>query len=147
MGATPADSSQAAIEAYLLAETYKQAPWVPQSAAPREAESVVSIHGKVMVWQNDTQVASAIAAMGSTSATAMTGSMAVKDFYDNADMLIGQAVMLKVAGDALKWVFYCKTTNAADAARCNDEAANPFYGDENSSCNQCHFGQVYSMVP
>lgn len=146
MGAAPSDSTEAAITAYLQAETYKQAPWIAETAAPREATSAVSPHGRVKVWMNDTLVTSQGAGNGAFGGTAHTaGSMAVKEFYDTADMYLGRGVMLKVEGSASAWVFYCEST-APEA--CGIEDPLPFYGDMNSfQCNGCHGGLIFNQAP
>jgi hypothetical protein len=111
---------------------------------PRDAASVVSPHGKVRVWMNDTLVASWRAGNGEFGGTAhTTGSMAVKEFYDDAGMQVGRAAMLKVMGASNAWVFYCEGT---DQARCNGETI-PYYGDSTSACNGCHGGLIYTHAP
>lgn len=146
MGATPADSTQASIVAYLQAETYKQAPWIAETATPRESNSVTSPHGRVRVWMNDTLVASQGAGNGAFGGTAHTaGSMAVKEFYDAADAYLGRAVMLKVPGAAMNWVFYCDST---DPERCGIDETLPFYGDSMAfGCNGCHGGLIFNEAP
>lgn len=146
MGAAPSDSTEAAITAYLQAETYKQAPWIAETAAPREATSVTSPHGRVKVWMNDTLVASQGAGNGALGGAAHTaGSMAVKEFYDEADMYLGRGVMLKVPGAAMNWVFYCEST-APESCGIDDPL--PFYGDMNSfQCNGCHGGLIFNQAP
>jgi hypothetical protein len=146
MGATPADSSEDAIAAYLQAGTYKQAPWISETAAPRAETSTTSPHDRVRVWMNDTLVASQAAGNGEFGGAAHTaGSMAVKEFYDEADMLLGEAVMLKVPGAAMNWVFYCDSTAPE---RCGIEDTLPFYSDSsNFACNGCHGGLIFNQAP
>jgi hypothetical protein len=146
MGAAPADSTQASIVAYLQAETYKQTPWIAETAAPREPTSTVSPHGRVKVWMNDTLVTSQAAGNGMFGGTAHTaGSMAVKEFYDSTDVYLGRGVMLKVPGTASAWVFYCDST-VHEA--CGTEDPLPFYGDMNSfQCNGCHGGLIFNQAP
>jgi hypothetical protein len=150
MGAGPADSTQTSIAAYLTAETYKQAPWISQTTAPRDDNSMgVSPHGKVRVWWNDTLVASQHAHNGTIGGTPhTTGSMAVKEMYDANDMRIGRAAMLKTPGGSTKWVYFCDST---DVARCTGDATLtvPHYGDDTSAvdCSGCHGGNIYNVAP
>jgi hypothetical protein len=110
------------------------------------SSSIVSPHGRVRVWLNDTVVASQQAGNGEFGGTAHTaGSMAVKEFYDDADTRVGRAAMLKVPGSAFNWVFYC---DSSEQARCGIEEPLPFYGDMDAQgCNGCHGGLVYTQAP
>jgi hypothetical protein len=145
VGAAPSDGSQAAIAAYLQAETYRQSPWKSETAAPREATSTVSPHGRVRVWMNDTLVASFKAGNGELGGTPhLPGSMAVKEFYDASDVRLGAAAMLKLPG-ADAWKLYC---NSSVQARCGIKDKLPFYADETDlSCNGCHGGLIFNKAP
>jgi hypothetical protein len=144
-GSTPADGSQAAIAAYLQAETYKQSPWKSETVMPREASSPVSPHGRVRVWMNDTLVSSLKAGNGEFGGLPhIAGSMAVKEFYDASDVRLGTAAMLKLPG-ADAWRLYC---NSTVRARCGVQATLPFYADETDlSCNGCHGGLIFNKAP
>jgi hypothetical protein len=146
MGATPADGSKAAIAAYLMAETYKQAPWKSETATPRAANSQVSPHGRVRVWMNDTLIASLKAGNGEFGGKPhVPGSMAVKEFYDDSDVRLGAAAMLKLTGNDA-WKFYC---NSTAPERCGVGGSTlPYYADETDiGCNGCHGGLIFNKAP
>jgi hypothetical protein len=145
VGATPNGTTQAAIAAYLEAGTYKQAPWISETPAPRDKIGTVTPHGRVRVWMNDTLVASQRAGNGEFGGTPHTaGSMAVKEFYDDSDKRLGAAVMLKLPG-ADAWRYYCDSTVPE---RCGVSDKLPFYSDETAlQCGGCHGGLIFNKAP
>lgn len=137
-------STQEELEAFLDAQRHRGDGWAPQTDEPREASDPVSPHGRVQVWRNDTLRASQAAGNGADfdAPAHETGSMVVKEFYDDADDLLGRAAMLKLAGDARRWAYYCSGPDA----RCMDTA--PTYGiDAEASCSFCHGGLVFTQGP
>jgi hypothetical protein len=143
----PTDLSQAGIEAFLKSDVF--AGWTWDSATPR-APGAVSPHGRVRVAMNATLVASiAAGADGSTDAKGFAaGSMAVKEMYDDADMRIGRAFMLKrgPGNSTQNWLYYCDGT----LSRCglSGSAMSPFYatGTTLSACNTCHGSYFFSAL-
>jgi hypothetical protein len=103
----PADSSNAGIEAFLAAQTYRGSGWEAETATPREG---TSLHGRVRVFFNETLTASIVAGNGplGNGMPHTQGSMVVKELYDASDAVIGQAVMLRTD----RYVFYCKASAA-----------------------------------
>lgn len=139
----PASDSKDDMLAFLTAKTYRNAPWIAESAAPRPQRSS-SPHGKVQVWMNPPLVDSL--RNGRTGAAGSMRpdqwSMAVKEMYDDADMLVGHAVTYRSgpAEDAPNWLFLCY----APGTRCDGSnmatLAAPIYsrGTSGNSCYFCH---------
>lgn len=141
----PTDISQAGIEAFLAAGSYKSAPWVFDSAI---REVGPGGHGRVRVYYNPTTVESIAA--GNNDINADPGnpvdSMAVKELYDSSDTQIGTAVMLRtgLAGTQSDWLYYCAST---DQAACEDTTPGPIYNN-GGQCRFCHGGTfIAEMVP
>ncbi len=136
--------SEAELAAFLEAMSYREAGWTAQTAAPRERSSDVSPHGRVRVWRNDTLLASQAAGNGTDLDAPKhdTGSMVIKEFYDDADALIGAAAMLKLEGDMREWAYYC----GGPDDRCMDSS--PVHGiGFGVSCSFCHGGLVFTNSP
>jgi len=138
----PPGSSMEELAAFLQSEAYRGDGWTAQTAAPRAASSTVSPHGRVRVWRNDTLIASLEAGNGADldAPGHETGSMVVKEFYDDADQMLGQASMLKLEGIPREWVYYC----GGPDERCMDTA--PYYGVDLDAptCGFCHGGFVFT---
>lgn len=147
----PADGSQQSIAAYLTAEQYKTGPWTPETAGPRDASDATSPHGRVRVYLNDTVVQSIAAGNGELTERIphTTGSMAVKEFYDDADTLVGIAAMYKQDGGFTDWAYYCW----GPQGRCGTETGTveedePVYGIASAvGCGFCHGGVVFTPPP
>jgi len=134
-------SSAEELAAFLDAMGYREAGWSAQTDAPRDPSSEVSPHGRVRVWRNEILVASQAAGNGTDLDAPKhdTGSMVVKEFYDDADALIGRATMLKLEGDLRQWAYYC----GGPDARCMDSS--PVHGiGFGVSCSFCHGGLVFT---
>ncbi len=147
-GSAP-DATSDAIKAFIMAGTYKSAPWKSDVAAARAASSGVSPHGMVRVWFNDTIQTSSKAGNGAMGKPAHTeGSMVVKEMYD-AGAVVGHAAMLKKAGAAGEWAYYCE----GPMGRCGsgvDTTAKPYFstgGGDTAACAGCHFGTVFTPAP
>lgn len=141
----PADSSAAGIAAFLDAGTWREAPWVAETDAPREPTSQVSPHDRVQVWLNDVLVESQEAGNGAFGGSAHpVGSMAIKEMFDEADAPDGVAVMLKLEGDAAEWVYYCDGPDL----RCGvSPPTDPSWGVGSASeCSFCHGGLVFNTL-
>lgn len=149
------DATSMAVSAYLAAASYTEDTWQSETAAPRERSLETSPHGRVRVWYNDTLAASTAAGKGQWDEEARaigtphdSGSMAVKEFYDETDTLIGIATMLKIDGTASQWAYYCE----GPSDRCGAEAgvehtsANPLFGTGAlfSPCGFCHGGLIFT---
>jgi len=144
----PSDFSQAGIEAFLAAGTYKSAPWV-MDAAPRDKDGLTSPHGRVRVFYNPAAVTSRNGGFndpGDDPGNAVN-SMSIKELYDTADTYLGAAVMLRVAetGNSTDWVYYCAST----AGGCTNGTDNgPFYfHSAMNTCDTCHGGLFYGPLP
>ncbi len=145
----PEDTSAAGITAFLQSGAYTNPPWVADVDAPRDASSVVSPHGRVRVYLNPTAVASQAAGKGGIgNPPADVMSMAVKELYDESDVLVGKATLLKTeeGDDFGSWTYYCW----GPASRCDTESgdtteADPIYGLAISECNGCHGGSIFTM--
>lgn len=143
-GAWPRDTSESGIAAYLASGAYREAPWVAETDAPRDANSGVSPHGRVRVWFNDVLVDSQRAGNGEVGGTPHPeGAMSVKELYDDGDAVLGHAVMLKRDGAADDWLYTCDET----PSRCGSSAA-PVYGvGLDTDCGFCHGGVVFNAAP
>lgn len=144
IGNFPSAVSASTLAAYVAAETYRGSGWTPSTDAPRDRTSTSSPHGWVRVWLNDEVLASAKAGNGEFHGSAHhTGSMAVKEMYDG-DEVIGVAVMLKLAGDAAEWAYWCD----GPESRCGiAPPTDPFYGlAADAECAFCHGGLVFDVL-
>ena len=146
----PADSSVQGVSAFLDSGVYTSSPWIAETAAPRDASSSVSPHGRVRVYMNDVLVASQQAGNGEFMGTPHDpGSMAVKVFYDDADASVGLAAALRLEGAAGNWAWYC----VGDGARCGTSAgphtqASPFYQvGATAVCALCHGSTIFTQAP
>ena len=81
-----------------------------------------------------------------------TGSMVVKEIFDEMDQLIAIAALLKLDGNYQQWAYYCQ----GPADRCGESGGeeftpeNPDYGvgqDFNLACTFCHAGLVFTEPP
>lgn len=144
-GSFPADSSAEGIAAFVDEGAWREDPWTAESEAPREASSVTSPHDRVQVFLNDVVTASAADGEGIDGTTPYDpGSMVVKVLVDEADTVVGHAVMLKIEGGFADWVYWCK----GPASRCGAD------GDDTStwgvgldtSCGYCHGGNVFNLL-
>jgi len=123
---------------------YQEPGWQAETSTPRERSSSVSPHGRVVVWLNSILLTSQRAGNGAVDGTAHdTNSMVVKELYDDSDMKIGVAAMLKKSGGKQEWAFFCD----GPPNRCGlTEPTMPFYSDEGySACAFCHGGFVYTV--
>lgn len=143
----PSDTSEAGIEAFLAAGSYKSAPWIGDGAV-RTPTSSTNVHGDVRVYYNPTAVTSR--ENGQNEVGHDTGnslnSMAVKELYDTTGTQIGTAVMLRVAdtGADADWLYYCSST-AGGCASASD--GGPYYGTALNECRFCHGGMFIGPLP
>jgi hypothetical protein len=105
---SPSDTTQAGIEAFLAAGSYKTSDWAAETAEPRA--STDAAHARVRVWFNKTLRQSQ--ADGDPVTMRDSGSMVVKDLYDTGTNVIGQGVLLR---SGTSWIYYC---TASEAGRC-----------------------------
>ncbi|HEU5076264.1 MAG TPA: hypothetical protein VFU02_18855, partial [Polyangiaceae bacterium] len=96
----PADSSAAAIAAFLEAEGYKESGWVSVHDAP-VPPSVGTPHGTVRVYMSPALVAFRQSNPDLLEEPAVPGAMAVKEMYDG-ETIVGKAVTFYPADE----VFY-----------------------------------------
>lgn len=140
----PTDSSQTGIEAFVSAESYETSTWTSETSAPRDATSVTSPHGRVRVWLNAVLQASHAAGEGSVGGTPLDqNSMSVKELYDDADAIVGHAVILRTGTTSAEsdTTYYC----VGPAARC--AGTSPLYGPGAADCAGCHGGLVFTGIP
>ncbi len=130
----PTDQTQAGIEAYLAAETYKQAGmgWRPE-AMPGDDAAVP--HLATNRYFNETIIASKAAGNKPPSMGQHTpGSMSIKEILEGTTV-IGKAMTLRT--DSNMWLYYCKSSQGA---RCGTGVADntAFYGTSGTSSCACH---------
>ncbi len=132
--------------AYLVEERYRGEGWTAETPEPRPKSGVVSPHGRVQVWFNETLIASQRAGHGEFQGSAhVSGSMAVKEFYDDADQRLGRAAMLKFDGPAFHFVYFCD----GPQERCWVQGpTDPYYGvGSRAECSGCHGGLIFTKAP
>ena|GEM_PF-1490363 len=149
-GTVPSDTSQAGIEAFLAAGTYKNAPWVGD-AAPRAMMGSTSPHGHVQVFYNPAAVSSRNDGQndyGDDPGNAL-GSMAVKELYSVGGELQGHAVMLRTAVSGPSntnpndWIYYC---NSSTSTCTGQTESGPLYPNP-TECRTCHGGTFIGPLP
>lgn len=143
----PTDTSQAGLEAFLAAGSYKNAPWIGD-AAVRTPTASTNVHGDVRVYYNPTAVTSRDNGqneVGHETGNALN-SMAVKELYDNTGTQIGIAAFLRTAenGNDNDWIYYC-TSSAGGCASMTD--GGPYYGPGLNECRFCHGGMFIGPLP
>jgi hypothetical protein len=147
----PTDTSQAGIEAFLAAGSYRNAPWVGD-AAPRPMVGSTSPHGDVQVFSNPAAISSRSDGQndyGDDPGNAV-GSMAVKELYSVGGALQGHAVMLRTAVSGPSntnpndWLYYCKSSTSTCTGQTE---SGPTYGQGAMDCRVCHGGTFLSPVP
>lgn len=135
----PADLSQPGIEAFLKTDVFTSWTWDTETPRP---PGLVSPHGRVRVGINETLKNGIDAGLDGSSAEKAfpAGSMALKEMYDEQDVVIGRAFILKrgAPNTAPNWLYYCD----GPADRCGVDTGTrvPFYATGNtvSFCNGCH---------
>lgn len=148
----PADSSSASIASFLAAKTYRSAPWLAETAMPRPGVALSgSPHERVRVYYNDVLVQSFQAGNGSREPPLphTTGSMAVKEIYDDTDTQVGVAAELRLEGRFDQWAYYCEGPGGRCATgKPPATAAAPLYGIAlGVDCGFCHGGVVFTRPP
>lgn len=135
-GQFPDDTSQAGIEAFLTAGSYKT--WTGD-AAPRSTEEVGSPHQvPLQAFFNDTTVA--------TADDMVPGSMSVKEFYDDAGAQTGIAALLKTMDGT--WIYYCQEEPAIGRCSGSVESSYPIYGQGTQTpCGFCHGNTAFAPIP
>lgn len=150
--AVPGDESLASIASFLASKTYQSASWVAETPGPRAGtEGTGTPHDRVRVYFNETLVASIAAGNGvlQTLVPHSTGSMAVKELYDETDALVGIAAALKLEGNFQRWAYYCHGPGERCAwGRGPFTEAEPLYGIAGQvDCGLCHGGSVFTAPP
>ena len=138
-GELPDDSSQAAIEAFLATESYRD--WTGDSVI-RVGGSVVNPHGDALrVFFNQAAVDSIRAGTESS----LLGAMAVKEVHDDTGVVMGKAVRWKTGSGELTgdWTHYC--TAPQDSELCTGATIElPVFGTGMSmECGTCHGGKSF----
>ncbi len=148
----PADESMDTIGTFLSQGLYEGDGWTAQTSAPREQSMVVSPHGRVRVHLTNTLVESIAAGnggLGSESGQAHTfGSMAVKELYDDDDMLVGIAALLRQT-DSDGWITYCYGPIERCATGMGPFTQDDPYFDLDSNtltCRGCHAGNIFTTL-
>jgi hypothetical protein len=144
--------------AFLKAGEYRKAPWISETAMPRERSSGTSPHGKVRVFMNPQLVESLKGGRDGFKdmATGMDHpphdrySMAVKELWDDAGTKQeGVAAMFKAdeGKGMMTWVYFCE----GPMGRCVTSASpvsSPIHGRGTTvGCGFCHGGFIYTKAP
>jgi hypothetical protein len=139
----PADNSQASIEAFLAAGTYKNPPWVGDPEI-RLGDLAGNVHGDhLRVHFNS----AAVASKASGGPNSGLGTMVVKEMFDAAGVSLGKAVQMKTGPGNTKedWTYYC---SGPDGSLCAGGAfAVPIYGEGLPECGYCHGQMPYADPP
>jgi hypothetical protein len=127
----PTDTTQAGIEAFLAAESYKTMGmgWRPESM-PASGTGVP--HGAVKRYFNETIIASKAAGNAPPTMQHTAGSMSVKEILDGTTV-VGKATMLRT--DSM-WIYYC-TSSMEGRCYTGSAAGSTYYGTTAGSC-ACH---------
>ncbi len=140
------------LAALLESEEYRQSPWVAETSRPRGPTSIVSPHGDVRVFANDVLLKSIAKGNGVRPADGGLefsiqapvhdpGSIAVKEFYEDGELL-GKAALMKLPGSNFDAAYYC----TGPLERCGVEKTPPVYGEGiRVGCGACHAGFVYTV--
>ena len=152
----PSSDSQADIGAFLERGGYKSAPWIAETAAPRQQSVAGSQHGStVRVWENPPLVASLKGGRDGREDRPFPDqwSMAVKELYDETTgELVGVAASFKTTAgaDFGAWTYYCYGPDN----RCfqgSAPKAMPIYGKGSAppanNCGFCHGFSVFTIPP
>jgi hypothetical protein len=131
----PSDTTQAGIDAFIAAMSYKGADWVDNGEPQQTPE-----HGLVKSWFNKTLRQSTADAQTPRA----TGSMVVKELYEGTTV-VGHAVLLRTATG---YIYYCDSS-AAGLCYTGHTAGMTVYGTSATSTNcACHGnGTVITPVP
>ena len=133
----PTDTSQAGIEAFIAAGTYKN--WV-HDPMPRDTGSLAA-HGHLLqVYFN------ALAVAAGDQGEPVAGRMIVKELYDEATgQLAGTAVNIRTEGPK-NWIYYC--TNPGGVLCGVSGAPEPLYdANRTEGCQLCHGNVVLAHLP
>jgi hypothetical protein len=137
----PASDSKDDIIAFLKAGTYKTAPWVKA----QEVEPKNHTKNPMEVWLSGALVTSLRdnrpGAVGARAAD--VGSMAVKEFKDEAGAVVGHAALYrgKAADAATSWTFFCYGPTGRCPGKTTDltiDQAVHMHGDPSFQCSACH---------
>ncbi len=138
-GSIPSDNSLESIEAFLAAESYKEAPWIGD-AAVRESDAAWAHGNALRVYFNPLGVES------STNETDLTmGAMAVKEFYDEEGNLVGKAVNFHT-GEGISRMdatFYCQAPEGSNFCTGSAFTGHPIYGVGTNECALCHGSRTF----
>ena len=135
----PSDTSQAGIQAFLDAGTYKT--WVHDPAPRPNSQTAFKPHGdSLQVYFN------AIAAAAGSEGAPAAGGMVVKEIYDETSgSQVGTAVSIRLEGSS-KWIYYC-TNPGGILCSGFDEDTDPIYDTGGGSCSGCHGDTIFSPLP
>ncbi len=136
----PSDSSEPRVAAFVASGVWREPPWVPETASPRERTSDVSPHGRVQVWGNEVLLCAQAEGNGEFGGTLHpAGAMVVEEMFDGADVPLGVAVMLALEGG--DWVYHCD----GPASSCLVSGEVPVWGvGLDTECGFCHGGLVFN---
>jgi hypothetical protein len=136
---------------------YKSAPWISETAAPREQSITGSQHGStVRVWENAPLVASLKGGRDGWEGRPFPDqwSMAVKELYDQTSgELVGVAASFKtMEGGAFgAWTYYCYGPENRCSFQGSAPKDMPIYGKGSTSpasnCGFCHGFTVFTIPP
>ncbi len=141
----PADDSAAAITAFLESRGFEQEGWVTVHPAPEEPMGLSSSpHGLVQVYLSGAVVDFKTQEPDAAVSPAVPGAMAVKEFYDDQQSVVGYAAMVHLQDT---WVYYCYGASGRCASGSSETTSDaPMYGDV-SDCRFCHGGNVFTALP
>ena len=135
----PTDTTQAGIEAFLAAGSYKNAPWRAEAMPGNDAALP---HLATNRFFNGTIIASKAAGNRTPTTQHTAGSMSVKEILDGTTV-VGRAAMLRTS--AMQWIYYCTATvgsrcgtGVADGGTWYGTAANPACACHGSGTNNSH---------
>ena len=139
----PADASQAAIEAFLDAETHRN--WIGDPEI-RAQVGQLTTHGTALrVFFNQAAVDS-IAAGPDTS---QQGAMVVKEIYDGEGVLAAKAVRWKTGeGDSMNdWTLFCSAPEGSDLCTGGSVTLPVFGTGMSTECGFCHGSASFFAKP
>ena len=148
----PADSSAAAITAFLEAEGYKGEGWTSVTEAP-VPPTIGTPHGNVRVYLSQAVLDFREANQDEDNvlavAPAVPGAMAVKEMFDEGTTIVGKAVIFYPANDVFYYCYGPEERCASGHPATTIDA--PEWGNEDEAvvnqCKSCHSGNVYTAYP
>lgn len=140
-GPLPASDSKADLLSFVKSGAYRMAPWVSDSADPRDP-TIGSPHDRVQVWMNPVLSDALRNGRNGTEGKMRPDplSMAVKELYDDTGAVAGRAVIYRSGADDApsSWIFFCYGPGTHCDGNNTAPEENPIYG-RGMADNGCHF--------